>query len=558
MSQQKNLLSQKFVFHYEKIIEQCFSRNPRFWPIFGNSDISEVVQARNNRKKHHGELVEDSHTKKLLNHFKHKTNLHLSGEKLWGVGNKLLKGAAIYSKNWENPSAVENVVSLPSDPAIYGSLLGILANANLVHREYSGMTVDLENHVIEIMAKLAGYNPKAATGIFTQGGTFCNLYGYLFGIRKSLPEAKHFGMGYIHDYRIINSQGGHYSNTINLSLLGVNIKEKTIRIKVSETNDMDVKDFEFQLESCFRLKCIVPSIMLTMGTTDTFGVDRVKPIYDIRNRLCEKYDIKIKPHIHVDSAVGWNMLFFLDYNFTKNPLGINQATLEGLKKLRLKFKELKYADSFTVDFQKWGYVPYTSSLVMVKNRNDLRAMENDPDNFGYFDRETQGHTHLQSTIECSRSAVGVYGAFASLYYLGSRGYQTIIAHCLQNANYFRSKLGRLKHVKVLSSENQGPSVGFRIYNPKYVSSANLEFHYEYIKKDTKEYRNRLRRNTNYHHGIFKKRGKKALFTNWVESIAHSSYDSKNQFLGIPGEKAVFLNPKTTRKEIDAFLKLLVS
>ena len=37
------------------------------------------------------------------------------------------------------------------------------------------------------MANLVGYDPDQAAGIFTQGGTFCNLYGYLMGIRKSMP-----------------------------------------------------------------------------------------------------------------------------------------------------------------------------------------------------------------------------------------------------------------------------------------------------------------------------------------------------------------------------------
>src|ERR1035437_8947301 len=115
-----------------------------------------------------------------------------------------------------------------------------------------------------------------AAGIFTQGGTFCNLYGYLAGIRKSLPEAKVYGMGYIHDYRIINSQGGHYSNITNLSLLGVDIQKRTICIKINDNNDIDLADLEEHLRASFELHCAVPAIMLTMGTTDTFAVDHVK------------------------------------------------------------------------------------------------------------------------------------------------------------------------------------------------------------------------------------------------------------------------------------------
>ena len=45
----------------------------------------------------------------------------------------------------------------------------------------------------------------------------------------------------------MNSKGGHYSNTTNLSLMGVDLKRKTFRIKVTKSNKIDVKDFELQL-----------------------------------------------------------------------------------------------------------------------------------------------------------------------------------------------------------------------------------------------------------------------------------------------------------------------
>ncbi len=108
----------------------------------------------------------------------------------------------------------------------------------------------------------------------------------------------------------------------NLSLLGVNIRRKTIRIPATDSNDIDLDVLESQLTACFQLGCVVPTIMLT---TDTFGVDRVKPVCDIRDRLCAQFEVAVKPHIHVDSAIGWPILFFLDYKFEQNPLRINEA-----------------------------------------------------------------------------------------------------------------------------------------------------------------------------------------------------------------------------------------
>ncbi|HBZ7967835.1 TPA: aspartate aminotransferase family protein, partial [Klebsiella pneumoniae] len=238
-----------------------------------------------------------------------------------------------------------------------------------------------------------GYDADKASGLFTQGGTMCNLYGYLFGIRKSLKQSKHLGMSVDQDFRIINSQGGHYSNMTNLSLLGVDITNKTIRIRVASDNTIDLADLEQQIRACYTVHCKIPVILLTAGTTDTFGVDEIKQVYDLRNRLCEEFEITEKPHIHVDAAVGWPIIFFIDYDFNTNPLAINDATLAGLRHNVEKFKQLKYADSITIDFHKWGYVPYTSSLVMVRDGDDFKALENDPENFTYFEHALEGQTH---------------------------------------------------------------------------------------------------------------------------------------------------------------------
>ena len=190
---------------------------------------------------------------------------------------------------------------------------------------------------------------------------------------------------------------------------------------------------------------------------------------------------------------------------------------------------------------------------MIKEQNDLKAMENDPENFSYFERDIQGHTHLQSTIECSRGASGLFGAYAALNYLGVEGYRTVLAHCLQNANYFRFRLSQLGNVKLVAQENQGPSVGFKIYNPEWVQDPEAEFAFELARSPDPAYKARLARNTEYHRSLFTGRGKVGLYTNWVEAVARSDYDARGRYSYIAGEKAVFMNPACSREQIDAFI-----
>lgn len=535
--------------------ERFFSRDTRLWPIFADPTFSEVIAFRRQHLPPGEVLASYPDGKAELAALRSDNTVPERGVDMAAVNRRLIFSGAL-SKAWENPSSVENVVTTPCDAAIHGAALGLLANPNLVYSEYCGMAEELERCVIRQVANLVGYDPAVATGIFTQGGTFCNLYGYLFGIRRSMPQSLHLGLEHGQDYRMISSQGGHYSNTTNLSLLGVNIDKKTIRIKLTEANDIDLVDLEAQLTACFRLGCLVPTIMLTMGTTDTFAVDRVKPVRDLSDRLAEKFNIACAPHIHVDSAVGWPLIFFLDYDFDTNPLRIMESTLEALQRNTDRFRELKYADSFTVDFQKWGYVPYTSSLVMVKDRASMKFLEHDPENFSYFEKDVQGQTHLQSTIECSRGAAGLFGAYAALQALGKEGYRTLIAHGLQNAHYFRSRLAATPGASVMAAENGGPSVGFRLYDPRQVKDPATELALEKAAMTTADYRERLNRNTAYHRAVFLARGKVGLYTNWINYVAQTAYDEKGAWSPIPGEKAVFFNPHTEQEHIDTFVARL--
>lgn len=449
-NKEANIVTPEFDKLYQTVFSDFFNRDPELWPIYKDPGFAAHNQFRQlhlnpedrlsaypDGQTLQERLLNDSHTPK-----------HLTRPN--GQPDDVLAFAAAMSKDWENPSSVENVITMPCDPSIYGAMMGTLANPNLVYSEYAGLAEHLEKNVVRQIANIVGYDPEQSTGLFTQGGTFCNLYGYLLGIRKSLPDAKVNGLGYAQDYRILNSQAGHYSNMTNLSLLGVDLSGKTIRIKVTQSHDIDLHDLELSLRACFSVNTAVPCIMLTMGTTDTFAIDRVKPVHDLRDRLCEEYGVSVKPHIHVDAAVGWSMMFFIDYDFKRNPLAINDSTLKGIESVVEKMRELKYADSFTVDFQKWGYVPYTSSLVMIKNKQDMKALENDPSNFSYFEDDLQGSTHLQSTIECSRGASGLFGAYSALKFMGLEGYQAVLAHCLQNANYMRHRLLLDPSVKTVS------------------------------------------------------------------------------------------------------------
>lgn len=563
----------EFMKKMDKIRADFFSRNPDIWPIYRDPGLAHILKNTLDFRSDEVSAVGYPDAERLLDMIETDSVIPPSplDPRRDGIDPALLF-AATFSKQWNNPASVENVVTLPSDPAVYGSIIAMMVNPNLVCKEYSVMANKLEKYVVRQIAALAGYDPGRADGLFTQGGTFCNMYGYLFGLRKVIPETESLGFDAENNYRFICSQGGHYSNYTTLSVMGANIAEKNIKIKLDHFNRMDLDDLEKQLRACYLLGCKVPTILLTMGTTDTFGIDRVADVCrlvdrihrefvaqlpKLSDRVGEKHQAQlVRPHIHVDSAIGWAILFFLDYDFERNPLHINDKTVSNLKKNVELFEGLKYADSFTVDFHKWGYVPYTSSLVMVRDASSFEALKHDPEYYCYFDRSEMTHSHLQSTIEASRGAAGIFGAYAALRYLGMEGFQTLIANSLQNAAYFRHGIDESPGAVLLAPRNYGPSVTFRLYDPTAVSDKREEWETELRDATAPENRERIKRNTLYHHSAYQRRDHQGLYTSWIEFSAHTDYDAEAKFERIPGEKAVFFNPLTTHGEIDAFLAKL--
>ncbi|EHA1126635.1 aspartate aminotransferase family protein [Vibrio navarrensis] len=548
LDEKHNRLSARFAERHQSVLRQFFARDPNLWPLYKIKEIKELVNSKKNlftpynlalRHRISSESVIPQQVNPLVRF------------------DPLALYAAATTKNWDDPASVENVISTPCDPAIHGAMLATIANPNLVYSEYAGNATELEKVVVRQMANLVGYDTADATGLFTQGGTFCNLYGYLLGLRKCFPESVMHGFR-DKQFAFINSQAGHYSNMTNLSLLGVNIEEQLIRVRLRENNQIDVQDLAKQLDKCLQEGKAVPTILLTFGTTDTFAIDDVAEVYLTRERICRQYELSYRPHIHVDAAVGWSLLFFRDYDFAQNPLGINSATLDGIEGHASLINGLRFADSISIDFQKWGYVPYTSSLLLVKKRQDMEFLKQDPNYFSYFEPQQRDNTHLQATIECSRSAVGVFSAYSALASMGFEGYQTLVAHGLQNANYMRCLLSQWPNCYVVSGENQGPCVTFRLYNPQLKESARAQFYRERRLIKQKAYMENIVSSATFHRNHFLSRQRRELKTNWITSMARTNYDEQGHCLFLPGEKAVFLNPNTRRSDIEAFVHGLFS
>jgi hypothetical protein len=161
-----------FATSIDRLRDAFFRRNPARWPLFGEPPFAGVLAFRREPIPPAERVAHYPDGPHLLAQLRALDAVPQCPNPPAGTLDPLIVFAAALSKAWENPHSVENVATQPCDPALYGVILGALANANLVHPEYAEMAVELEHAVIRQIATQVGWDPAIATGIFTQGGTF--------------------------------------------------------------------------------------------------------------------------------------------------------------------------------------------------------------------------------------------------------------------------------------------------------------------------------------------------------------------------------------------------
>jgi L-2,4-diaminobutyrate decarboxylase len=325
--------------------------------------------------------------------------------------------------------------------SIIGQLYGALYDPNLVWDDLSYGVAEAEVAVSAMCADLVGYDPKKAGGIFTFGGTGTTLYGVKVGLEKAQPGA--FREGVRSPLKVVASDVSHYAKLSAAAWLGLGT-EAVIAVPSHPDNSIDLAALEKTLRNQLARGERIAALVVTMGTTDSFGVDDIAGVVVLRDRLVAEYRLPYKPHVHADAVIGWIFTVFNDYNFTENPLQLPVPVREALRQIRERMKSLHLADSIGMDFHKSGYSPYMSSLFLC-------------------------HPGVY-TLECSRSGGPVLAALANLKLLGKDGFRTIIGHGVDMAERLRTHLAHTPHTVILNDQNHGLSVVFRCY-PEGVNAA---------------------------------------------------------------------------------------
>jgi glutamate/tyrosine decarboxylase-like PLP-dependent enzyme len=360
---------------------------------------------------------------------------------------------------WGHPRAQINVVPAPTIPSIIGGLLPSIYNPNLVSDESSRQVSLAETEAIAMTAALVGYDPAAADGVFTFGGTGTLLYGVKIGTEKAIRDARHTGVRT--SAALVCSDRAHYACYTVANWLGLG-EQNVVQISTTDDNQMHVEQLTERLRAIVadgrRIACIVA----TMGTTDAFGLDDLAAIVRVRDDLVRECGLDYVPHIHADAVIGWAWSVFNDYDFEANPLGFRNRTVRALAGTSRRIRHLGLADSLGIDYHKTGFAPYISSAVLLRDGRDFGLLTRADDETPYIFQSGTRHPG-KYTLETTRAGNGPLAAIANLRLFGKRGLQALLGHVVTMAEELRDVLESHASTAVMNGDNFGPVTLFRVY-----------------------------------------------------------------------------------------------
>ena len=358
-----------------------------------------------------------------------------------------------------HPRTQQNVIPPPTIPSLIGVLLASLYNPNLVWDEYSRLVALAEVEAVAMASRLVGYDTEQASGVFTFGGTATTLYGVKLGLEKACPGTIQNGVP--EDAVVFVSDAGHYCATNVVGWLGIGTKN-LITIPTTVENEIDLAQLEGEVRGALESGKKVAAIIVTLGTTDAFGLDDLERIAALRDTLVNDFRLDYQPHIHADAAIGWAWSVFNDYDFENNPLGFRPRTIRALAGASRRIRHLSLADSVGIDFHKTGFTPYISSLVLFKNRADLELVQRQQEQMPYL-YQFGDYRPGMYTLETSRAGTGPLAALANFRLFGEQGLRVILGHIVEMTQLLREHLEGHEGTTVLNRENFGTVTLFRAY-----------------------------------------------------------------------------------------------
>lgn len=371
---------------------------------------------------------------------------------------------------WRHPELQYNVGAPVNSAACALYALALDENIYNINDGLAGNSLLAEKVVVNILSSIAGLGQKSI-GLFTFGGTATNYYATKIGLKKAVPNSGELGAP--KNLRVFVTEDAHFSHVVSADWLGIGTKN-VITISPNQDRTSNIDDAERKLRKTLSNGQIISSIIVNGGTTYGHIIDDISAFVKLRDKLVKEFSLSYRPHIHVDSVIGWAWLMFKDYDFDKNELGIDASALKKIQQQYIRIAQLKNADSWGVDFHKGvGCCPIDCTVVMINDTNDLNLIskkEGSVIDMHQLATEFSLNSPADYTLETSRSGGPPLAALASLYTLGKKGFQRNLANLVEQSLYTKELLSCYDDIAVCHKDSTlGYVTMLRLYPPELVN-----------------------------------------------------------------------------------------
>ncbi len=298
-----------------------------------------------------------------------------------------LLGRAIEGSNHlHHPRYIGHQCTSPLPWSALLDFAGAFLNNGSAVYEMGPHATAMERSVAQWFAGRIGFDPKAADGFFTHGGSAGNLTALLAARQSGTPyDVWEEG---IHDARelcVLSSDQTHYSVRRSAQVIGLGGKA-VIPIPADANFRMRVDELGKALKQAKADGKAILAVVASAGSTATGAIDPLDQIAD----LCAEY----KVWFHVDGAHSGAMVVS--------------------DKLRPRLKGIERADSVIIDAHKMMLMPALATLVLF--REGRRSFETFSQQANYLfvgaDPTETWFDLAQRTLECTKRSLGlqVYGS----------------------------------------------------------------------------------------------------------------------------------------------------
>nr|WP_330174679.1 pyridoxal-dependent decarboxylase [Streptomyces sp. NBC_01498] len=267
----------------------------------------------------------------------------------------------------------------------------------------------LETLLLEELAALVGYDPGAAAGVLTSGGTESNLMGLMLARDRVLGAATGRqveltgvgpGSGAGARPRILASAAAHFSVQRAAALLGLG-EDAVIPVPVDSQLRMKAGALASTLERCVERGELPVAIVATAGTTDTGAID---PLPE-----CAELAAAYGAWLHVDAAYGGGALL----SDRLAPL------LAGIER----------ADSVSLDWHKLGWQPAAAGIFLVRKAETYASLARRAVYLNPADDEEAGYPSLLGLSLRTTRRADAFKIAVTLRTLGRAGLGQLVDAC---------------------------------------------------------------------------------------------------------------------------------